>query len=327
MLSLFSKQSLAFKSVLLALFLALFFMVLEKQQVEASAKVRSAVHAAMSPIYTVAEKLRFTGSSFGMVLDSKQQLHRENLALKAELAQANLYLQKYAELSAQNARLRGVHDAPAPVDGRLEVAQVIGIDSNPLRQILVINRGKRQGVYVGQTVLDEAGLMGQVINAYSDSSRIMLLSDTQHAISVKVKRTGLRAIAAGSGDSGMLDLRYVPNTADIQVGDKLVSTGLGQRFPVGYAVGEVSFINRAQKGSFTQVQLKPAAKLSDSSYALLLRSAKPIKLTRKIDAQDDVMLNDDMLLEADFAADHQSNTTGEVVVAAKPSGTDNATTN
>lgn len=317
--SLFSRQTFAYKSAAMALFAAVVLMVLEHQNPKRTDGLRALAHAGMSPIYTVAEKLRFTGERAGLNLQSKESIHRENLALKAKLVQANFYLQKYAEMNAQNARLRGVLSAPAPVDGRVELAQVIGIDNNPLRQILVLNKGLNQGVYVGQTVLDDSGLMGQIINAYANSSRVMLLSDSQHAISVRMARTGLRAVLAGNGDSGSLDLQYVPNTADIQVGDKLVSTGLGQRFPEGYAVGEVSFVDHEGKYDFIKVRVKPEAQLYDSHYVLLHFPSNPIKLKRRLVRDNAVVLDDDVLLEADFAADHISNTTGEVELVDPPS--------
>lgn len=307
--SLFSRQSLSVKATVIALILALVFNIIDSQKPELTKPIRSLVHASMSPLYGIAEKVRYTQTHINIPFTSKTSLYRENEILKTELAQANAYLQKYAVLSAENARLRGLLNAPTPVDGRTDIAAVIGIDNNPLRQILVLNRGKKHGVYVGQTVLDEAGIMGQIINVYGATSRAMLLSDTQHSIAVKVKRTGVRAIVTGNGDNDGLELQYLPNTADLQVGDKIISSGLGERFPAGYMIGEVSYIDHMNKHEFIYAKVKPSASLHDDRYVMLLNLNQKIQLTpTRINQDDATIFNDDVLLEADFAADHQSNT-------------------
>lgn len=307
--TLFSKQKLALKSTGLALIVAAIFILLDNPEITAG--VRERVHAAMSPLYSIAEKTRYAQESTSRVFSTKQSIERENIALKAKLAQANVYLQKYADLSAENARLRGMLNAPKAVDGRAEIAAVIGIDNNPLRQIIVLNRGKNHGAYVGQTVLDEAGLMGQIINVYPNNSRAMLLSDSQHAIAVKVKRTGQRAVVTGNGDSSSLMMQYIPNTADIQVGDQVVSSGLGQRFPAGYTIGEVSYVDRIGKHEFLKIRVKPSANLQDDKYVMLLFPNQPIRLTKpELNPEDAIIFGEAVMPEVDFAADHQSNIIG-----------------
>ncbi|MFW1969786.1 rod shape-determining protein MreC, partial [Acinetobacter guillouiae] len=96
---------------------------------------------------------------------------------------AQVRLQKLSELSAENTRLRGLLDTPLIIDGRMEIAEVIGTDADPLRHIIIINRGAMDHLKVGQTVLDDKGIMGQIINVYPHSSRVMLLSDKEHSLS------------------------------------------------------------------------------------------------------------------------------------------------
>lgn len=328
----FSKQKLAIRSTVIALFVAVLFMIIDTQKPELTLPIREKVHAAMSPIYAVAETSRFSKEKVKTTLTSKNSIIRENQALKAKLAQANVFLQKYASLSAENAQLRGLLEYPTPVDGRVEIVSVIGIDNNPLRQILVLNRGKKHGVYVGQTLLDQSGVMGQVINVYGTSSRAMLLSDGDHSISVKIERTGVRAVVTGNGDNGSLDLQYVPNTSDLQVGDQIVTSGLGQRFPAGYSVGVVSHIDRVNKHEFIKAKVKPSAKLTADNYVMLLYPNQKIEMQvpddyfenlekerlAKVEAQN--KLNKQLAKDpakakqvpqeelADTRADHQSNT-------------------
>jgi len=192
--------------------------------------------------------------------------------MQAELLQAQVRLQKLSELSAENTRLRGLLDTPLIIDGRMEIAEVIGTDADPLRHIIVINRGASSQLKVGQTVLDDKGIMGQIVNVYPHSSRIMLLSDKEHSLSVRLEHTGMRAIVSGTGDLGRLKMEYVPTSANIKVGEKVYSSGLGAHFPAGYFVGTVSKVQRHNSGEFAQIDVAPAAQLAGGHHVVVLFS-------------------------------------------------------
>jgi rod shape-determining protein MreC len=192
--------------------------------------------------------------------------------MQAELLQARVRLQKLAELSAENTRLRGLLNTPLIIDGRMLISEIIGADSDPMRQILVINKGHMDGLLEGQTVLDDKGVLGQIVEVYPHSARVMLLSDKEHSVSVRVERTGMRGIVSGIGDSGQLLMQYVPNTADINVGDKVVTSGLGERYPAGYPVGTVSAVSRHSSGEFATVYVKPLAQLGGGQHVVVLFS-------------------------------------------------------
>lgn len=132
---------------------------------------------------------------------------------------------------------------------------MIGTDADPLRHIIVINRGSNNKLKVGQTVLDDMGIMGQIIDVYPHSSRVMLLSDKEHSLSVRLEHTGMRAIVSGTGDLGRLKMEYVPTSANIKVGEKVYSSGLGQHFPAGYLVGTVSNVKRHNSGNLPRLML------------------------------------------------------------------------
>jgi len=187
-------------------------------------------------------------------------LRRENTAMQAELLQAQVRLQKLSELSAENNRLRGLLDTPLIIDGRMQIAEVIGTDADPLRHIIIINRGSVDHLKVGQTVLDDKGIMGQLINVYPHSARIMLLSDKEHSLSVRLERTGMRAIVSGTGDLGHLKMEYVPTSANIQAGDKV------------YLVGTVSKVSRHTSGEFAEIDVIPAAQLASGHHVVVLFS-------------------------------------------------------
>jgi rod shape-determining protein MreC len=152
------------------------------------------------------------------------------------------------------------------------VAELIGMDPNPFTHRIIINKGERDGVVLGQPVLDARGLMGQVVELMPYTSRVLLLTDTTHSIPVQVNRNGLRAIASGTGNPERLELRHVADTADIKEGDLLVSSGLGQRFPAGYPVATVKEVIHDSGQPFAIVRAVPTAALNRSRYLLLVFS-------------------------------------------------------
>lgn len=201
---------------------------------------------------------------------SQHDLRAENETLRTELLIHQRKLQQMAALAAENVRLRQLMNASDMLQDKVLVAELIGVSPNPLSHTVWINRGHNHGVYEGQPLLDAFGLMGQVIDVQSDASQVLLISDVTHALPVQVNRNGVRTIAEGTGDLNRLRLRHVSNTTDIRVGDLLVSSGLGGRFPVGYPVAEVESIVRDPGQSFSTVLAKPMARLDRSRHVLLV---------------------------------------------------------
>jgi len=228
-------------------------------------------------------------SQFG----SRTELVAENEKLKTEALLLQGRLQKLAALTEQNVRLRELLNSSALVNEKVEVAELIGMDPNPFTQRIVINKGERDGVYLGQPVLDARGLMGQVVELMPYTSRVLLLTDSTHSIPVQVNRNGLRAIASGTGNPDLLELRHVADTADIKEGDLLVSSGLGQRFPAGYPVATVRDVVHDSGQPFAIVRAVPTAALNRSRYLLLVFSDSRSPEQRATDAA-----------QAQEAADH-----------------------
>ncbi|MBD9566365.1 rod shape-determining protein MreC [Pseudomonas sp. PDM09] len=207
-------------------------------------------------------------SQFG----SRTELVAENEKLKTENLLLQGRMQKLAALTEQNVRLRELLNSSALVNEKVEVAELIGMDPNPFTHRIIINKGERDGVILGQPVLDARGLMGQVVELMPYTSRVLLLTDTTHSIPVQVNRNGLRAIASGTGNPERLELRHVADTADIKEGDLLVSSGLGQRFPAGYPVATVKEVIHDSGQPFAIVRAVPTAALNRSRYLLLVFS-------------------------------------------------------
>lgn len=269
---LFSRQPPSFRSFIIAVITCVILLVINWRVPHVIQPARDVLYAAYNPIYALASYPVLSREWLNQQTKSEAQLRRENTAMQAELLQSQVRLQKLAELSAENTRLRGLLDTPLIIDGRIVIAEVIGTDADPLRHIIVINRGQNSQLKVGQTVLDDKGIMGQIIAVYPHSSRVMLISDKEHSMSVRLERSGMRAIVSGTGNLGHLKMEYVPTNADIKVGDKVYSSGLGEHFPAGYLVGKIAKVSRHNTGEFANIDILPAAELGGGHHVVVLFS-------------------------------------------------------
>jgi rod shape-determining protein MreC len=157
------------------------------------------------------------------------------------------------------------------VQGRVMTAEIINVSNDPGSRRVLINRGAHNGVFEGQALLDAHGLMGQVVEVLPFTSWVLLITDSRHGTPVQVNRNGERAIARGSrGDAPGLELEYVPDTADIVVGDLLVSSGLGQRFPKDYPVAEVISVIHDPGQPFALIRARPLAQMDRTRHVMLV---------------------------------------------------------
>ena len=232
--------------------------------------VRSQLGSVLTPFYWLADLPVRVWDGISDQFTSRSVLIAENEKLKAEALLMQRRLQKLAALTEQNVRLRELLNSSALVDEKVLVGELIGVDPNPFTHRILIDKGEKDGVFLGQPVLDARGLMGQVVEVMPYTSRVLLLTDTTHSIPVQVNRNGLRAIASGTGNPERQELRHVADTADIKEGDLLVSSGMGQRFPAGYPVATVKEVIHDSGQPFAIVRAVPTAALNRSRYVLLV---------------------------------------------------------
>jgi len=198
------------------------------------------------------------------------QLVSENRELRNQLLIANARLTRLQTAALDNAQLRELLNAAERNGLDVQLAPILDIDLDPTRQRLVLDAGSADDVHVGQAVIDAGGLMGQVIATTPAHSTVLLLTDPDHAVPVTVARNGVRLIAYGRGDR--LELRDIPLSAGVEVGDEIVTSGLGGRFPAGFPVGTIAELHPDDTHAFLVGQLKPAAKLDRGRDVLLLKS-------------------------------------------------------
>jgi rod shape-determining protein MreC len=205
---------------------------------------------------------------------TRDALRADKAKLEAELRVAQFRLQRYEALEAETQRLRALRDNTAGVTDRFVIGDVMDVDLDAFRERVLVDKGAGDDVYVGQAVLDSGGVFGQVARVGQLTSEVILVSDPAHAIPVQINRTGLRTIAVGTGDLSRLKLPYLPTSADVIVGDLLVTSGLGGGFPAGYPVGTIAEVKRDPSQSLADVDVRPAAAL-DRSRELMFVWLKP----------------------------------------------------
>jgi len=208
-------------------------------------------------------------------LSSRDNLLKENKELKSGNFALKSELQKYAILERENQRLRTLFHSAKKVKNKILIAELLSVDLDPYRQQIMINQGENQDTYIGQALVDADGIVGQIIHTDSYSSTALLISDPNHAIPVRIDRTGLRTIALGTGNPDQLKLAYIPKNSDIIIGDLIVSSGLGGRFPANYPVGIITDIAHSPGKAFSTILAKPSAHLNQTHEVLLVWHNQP----------------------------------------------------
>ncbi len=244
-------------------------------------RVRSSFSVVVTPLQFVVNLP--IGIANWIITDVKSQhdLLDQNANLKAQVIILKEQLQKQLAIESENRQLRELLQSSAQSTDWVSVAQLLAVSLEPFVHQVVINRGSNSNVFIGQPILDSFGVMGQVVQVGPLSSRVLLITDPTSEIPVQVQRNGIRAIAVGDAESGMLSLKNVIETADMQKGDLLITSGLGGRYPFGYPVGTIASVVRDSGGQFADIKVKPAAHLTRSRLVLLVWTPK-VKISKEI---------------------------------------------
>lgn len=233
-------------------------------------RLRDGAAAVVEPVYRLAGLPAAGVRAMSVAFADRQHLTEQNQRLREDLLLANAKLNRMAAVAEQNQRLKELLDTQHSLELNVQLARVIGVDLGAYRYRLALNVGARDGVKQGQPVIDAHGVMGQVREVLPTTSVVMLVTDPAHAIPVVIERTGLRTVAYGSREGDQLSLPDIPLAANVRVGDKLLTSGLGGRFPPGFPVGEVVSVAPAATGMFLVAQATPAADIERSADVLLL---------------------------------------------------------
>ena len=234
-------------------------------------KVRYGLGYATTPIYWIADIPTRVSFWIDDVFVSRTDLLEENEQLQEDLLVAQRELQLLESLASENSRLLALNEATGGIDGEVLPAEIINVSPDLYSQRVLINKGQSDGVFIGQPLLDANGLMGQVVEVLPFTSWALLITDPQHVTPVEVNRNGERALARGSrAMANELELQFVTQTQDMQAGDRLVSSGMGQVYPKNYPVAEIISFYADPGLDFAAVRARPLAEMASTRHVMLV---------------------------------------------------------
>lgn len=254
---------------LILIVLSIALMVMDRRMPNFNS-FRSALTLPTAPVqYAVSLPARMI-DGVSQFFRSHDSLRRENADLKTGQLELHVRLQRLTAIESENNYLKSLLQSSRKVNGKTLIAELLAVASEPFINQVTLDKGLRDGVYVGQPVLDASGVMGQIIEAGPLTSRVLLINDSRSGIAVQNVRSGVRAVAAGENYSDRLRLMYVPKTADIRIGDMFLTSGLGDHYPEGYPVGKVVSVTKDPSHQFAEIHLQPSAHLDTSRQVLLI---------------------------------------------------------
>lgn len=245
-------------------------LMLVDSRLDAFSHVRYFLNSVVAPLQYASNLPRDFLDATLEQFSSRQLLLKENKQLKSELLLLKSDQTLFEHIDQENQRLRELLGSSFIRDERKMITEVMAVDSAPYTNQVMIDKGRTNGVYEGQPVINQAGVVGQVIYVGAHNSRVLLLTDPTHAIPVQILRNDIRVIASGRGENGNIQLENIPSSADIKPGDMLVTSGLGGVFPEGYPVARVTSFTFDNQRPFAQVDAKPEVQFDRLRYLLLV---------------------------------------------------------
>lgn len=240
--------------------------------------LRSGASIVTEPVWRLAALPSELARDARVALADRRVLTEQNAELSRQLLLAQTRLRRVEAVQEQNQRLQELLSVQKSLGLSVQLAKVVDVDFGPYRRhTIMLDLGSENGVKIGQPVIDARGLVGQIVEVRPRSCTVLLISDKSHAVPVRIERTGLRTIARGSGALDTLELPNIPASADVKPGDKLVTSGLGGRFPADFPVGVVRSVGNDAAGMFAAARATPAAALERSAEVLVLHElANPL---------------------------------------------------
>lgn len=244
-------------------------MVMDRR-LESFASIRAALSFPIAPIQYIINWPTHMLANLKVVISTHDDLVNQNLKLKSEQLLLHSELQRLIAIESENNYLKSLMKSSRQLKSKTLIGELLAVDSEPYVRQVVLGKGTRDGVYVGQPVLDASGVMGQVTQVGLVTSRVILINDPHSGIALQNARNGMRTVGMGDSYTGKIRLMYVPKTADIRSGDLFVTSGLGDQYPEGYPVGTVLSVRNDPAKQFAEVYLQPSAHLDSSRQVLLV---------------------------------------------------------
>ncbi|MDR3477767.1 MAG: rod shape-determining protein MreC [Gammaproteobacteria bacterium] len=265
----FTKESQSGLRTLFWVGLAILLMVLDQRGASVR-QVRAALSMPLSFLqYAVSWPVQIF-DKLGNTVSTHDALVKENVDLKAQQLLLKAQVQRLLSLESENNQLKALLRSSTQVSGKVLIAQLLAVDSDPFVNQVILDKGSHDGVFIGQPVLDANGVMGKIIQVGPMTSRLLLITDNHSGVPVQDTRNGIRAIAVGDSYSGKLRLVNVPQTVDIKSGDVFITSGLGEHYPAGYPVGQVVSVIKDPGMQFASINMQPSSQADRSRQVLLV---------------------------------------------------------
>jgi rod shape-determining protein MreC len=232
--------------------------------------VRQAVAIVFYPVQRAVQLPFETYAYVSDYFGSRRQLADENAALKQELVTRGPATQGYARVQEENARLKALLDVRAQYAANATAVQVLYAGRDPFSQKLFVDKGANAGIQAGAGVIDENGVVGQVTRVFPYMAEVTLITDRDQAVPVQVERSGTRSVLFGNGTGRSPELRFTSPSADLRIGDRLLTSGLDGTYPPGLAVAQIIDVLRDAGQMFARIVCKPLAGIDHSEFLLVL---------------------------------------------------------
>ena len=266
----FRQSNLVLIKLILFLFISIFLLKIDSE-LKISNEIRKNTSYLISPIYLTAElPLKFY-NEINNYLATKNNLIKKNKILEKKIFIQSGIIQNIPLIKEENTRLKKLlNSTDESATSKILVAELIKVNLSPFSNKVILNKGKKNHIYIGQTVIDSAGILGQVSEVNHDFSVVTLITDAGHALLAVNERTGKRIVISGTGDNRYLKAKYISLNEDVVKGDILMTSGLDNIFPEGYLIGEISNINKNFQKDFLEVTASPVSSLSSNREVMLL---------------------------------------------------------
>ena len=233
-------------------------------------RVRRTATVAIEPLWWLASLPARAIHFVDEAVSDQTRLNRDNMALQRQHLVDQARIVRMQAVAEENQRLRALLGGTRGNRLNVQLASILDIDLDPVRQQVVLDVGGNQGVHPGQAVIDAGGVLGQVMTVTPSRATVLLITDPDHAAPVQIVRSGLRMIAYGTGRSDRLIAPNIPLSSDLRIGDELITSGIGGRFPAGFPVGTVTSLSPDSNHAFVEATIAPAARLDRSGEVLLV---------------------------------------------------------
>lgn len=255
---------------LIAFVLAITLMAADRYG-EMVSEIRSVLLTGLKPIEQLSSLPKGLLNGIDRDIADFDELKRQNEILQTEILLLKANQQQLINLQQEVSRLEGLLGTTGKItDYSVQIATVSQFSQNPISQFMTLNRGRQDGVSVQNTVIDANGVIGQIVDTAAFSSRLMLITDPEHLLPVRLQRTSQRGILKGLGYDN-IELNFIPTNSNVKVGDIIETSGLGGIFPSGYPVATVTKVIEQTSNPYLKILAQPVSEFNKAYKVLILK--------------------------------------------------------